>query len=83
MIEEAGNQLGRELWEIITRPRTVPPMPFVHLGASDSPVTTEMLVTGNQLKSSLNLMEAVSETWLAVLIDRMTHPAEYPIFGID
>jgi len=55
------------------RRRQVPrEKPYVELGSSDSPVTTEMLVAGRDLKSSLILCGVVSETWLTLLLNRVT-----------
>lgn len=53
------------------RRRQVPrEKPYFELGSSESPVTTEMLVAGRDLKSSFTLCGIVSETWLTVLLDR-------------
>lgn len=60
------------LHELPRRRRLTKTSGYVTLGSNDCPVTTEMLVVGNQLKSSLNLSGVLSELWLSVLVTKLT-----------
>ncbi len=60
-----------DIYEFSRRQQAIKTQGYVYLGSSDSPVTTEMLTTGNNLKQSLNLMGVMSETWLAVLLSKL------------
>jgi hypothetical protein len=44
---------------------------FVYLGSSDSPVTTEMLVTANHMQNSVELMRTVGIIFLDQLVTKV------------